>query len=238
MWIRCGRWLCAGVIAALGIGAGPASATPVELIANGGFETGSFAGWTVGNLGSGGCGTNQWAVNGTGAHGCSGFVGSMPVPVDGAFAAYNTFDGPSGALTLSQQIALPGSISIATLSFRDTVRWANYNPPGDLMRSVRVDLYDAANSNLLANLYLQSYGNVDQPWTLHVVDVAAALAPLAGQTVTFRLSNVIPQSFTGAAGFGADSISVLVPEPASALLLMGGLMGLAARDRRRRSRTP
>ena len=207
------------------------TASATEVIANGGFETGSFSDWSIVNLGNGGCGTNAWTVNSTGREGC----GSMTAPTNGTFAAYNTFDGPAGTLQISQQLTLPGSIATATLSFFDTVRMSINRQP----RTFRIDLYDASNTTLLDNLFSQNFQNVSQGWVSHLVDVTSGLLDNAGQTVTLRISNVIPESFTGPAGFGIDNISLdvttsAIPEPGSLALAGVALAGLAASRRKQK----
>lgn len=211
----------------------PASAT--QVVTNGGFETGSLSGWSATNLGNGGCGTNAWAVNSTGTHGCTNNVGNMPAPTNGIFAAYNTFDGPVGALQIAQQFTLPGSIASATLSFFDSVRMNIGGQP----RTFRIDLYDATNTVFLDNLFSQSFQNVNQGWVFNTADVTNDLLDNAGQTVTLRISNIIPQSFTGPAGFGIDNISLevtgaAVPEPGSLVLSGLALAGLALSRRRQK----
>lgn len=209
----------------------------MEVVTNGGFETGSLNGWSVVNLGDGGCGTNAWTVNSIGGHGCSNNVGNMTAPTNGTFAVYNTFDGPAGTLQISQQLTLPKSLASATLSFFDTVRivWPISSP-----RIFSIDLYDATNTTLLYNLYSQSFHNVDQEWVSHIVDVTNGLLDNADQTVTLRVSNFIPENFTGPAGFGIDDISLNitsseVPEPGSLALVGVALAGLAASRRKQKS---
>jgi len=208
-----------------------AQATPIELVTNGGFETGSFAGWSVINTGNGGCGTNAWTVNGTGAHGCTNNVGNMPAPSSGSFAAYNTFDGPASTMSIAQQISI-GNFNTASLSFLNTVRM---NIRG-LARTLSIDIYDITNTNLLANLFSQSYQNINQGWSANLLDVSAQLAGLKGQTATLRVSTIIPQSFTGPAGFGIDDISLTttnVPTPTTLALLGLGLVGLGFSRRKK-----
>lgn len=207
------------------------TASAMEVVTNGGFETGSLSGWSVVNLGNGGCGTNVWSVNSTGTEGC----GTMSRPTNGTFAAYNTFDGPAGTLRISQQLTLPGSLTAATLSFFDTV---SMNISGQ-SRTFRIDLYDATNTTLLDNLFSQTFQNVNQGWVSNVSDVTNRLLDNAGQTVTLRISNVIPQSFTGPGGFGIDNISLnvtsaQVPEPGSLALVGVALAGLAASRRKQK----
>lgn len=212
------------------------SAGAVELVNNGGFETGNFSGWSaVSNGGTSGCGTNLWTVNATGAQGCGG----TPAPTSGTYAAYNTFDGVANQpFLLSQSLALPSSVSGATLSFLETYNMRMFQQ--GTLRTFRVDLYDAANSALLANLFsIQPASNAVIPWTLQSLDVSGAVSALAGQTVTLRFSNIIPQSYTGPAGFGVDNISLdvatAVPEP-GVLALMGlGLAGIGFARRKQQA---
>lgn len=216
---------------------GEGFAATTQLVTNGGFESGNFGAWSVVNLAGNGCGTNQWTVNSTGTHGCTSNIGNMSAPSNGAFAAYNTFDGPAGTLQISQKITLPGSISGATLSFLYTVRM---NIGTAMPRTFRIDLYDATNTILLDNLFSQSFQNVNQGWAFNSMDVTNALLNDAGQTVTLRVSNVIPQNTTGPAGFGIDNISLQVtsvPEPETyALMLTGlGLVGFIARRKQRQT---
>jgi hypothetical protein len=229
---RSGTLICSLILCAF---SNVVHAVPIELVTNGGFETGTFANWTVSNTGNGGCGTNAWGVNSTGAHGCSGNVGSMPTPLAGSFAAYNTFDGPATTSYFISQLINVGSVSSASLSFLDTVRWNSFGG-SDLQRTVSIDLFDAANTTLLSNLFSQSHGNVNQGWLAKGGDVTAQLAAVSNQAVTLRVSTIIPQPFTGPAGFGIDNISLLatpVPEPATLALISLGLAGLGfARQRR------
>lgn len=208
-------------------------AAHAELITNGSFETGNFSGWTtVNNGGTGGCGSNVWVVNSTGVNGCTNNSKTQGVPTAGNFAAFNTFDGDAVNYTLSQTIALPGSISAATLSFMDESIMAY----SGALRSFRVDLFDATNTTLLFNFYLEQPGtNSNTPWTTHSMDVTADLLAYAGQNVTLRFSNIIPQAYSGPAGFGLDNISLVaqVPEPTTLAMLGLGLLGLASVRRRK-----
>ena len=213
--------------------ASTSSAGLIELVSNGGFESGNFAGWSVSNTGSGGCGVNDWTVNSAGTHGCSGLVGVMPAPSGGSFAAYNTFDGPAtNTYYIAQQISVGSNVIGGSLSFLDTVRWS-----GPQVRTLSIDLFDSTNTALVANLFTQGYSAVNQGWSSKNADVTAQLLGSLGQTRTIRVSTIIPISFTGPAGFGIDNISLQartadVPVPATLALLGLGLAGLGWKRRK------
>ena len=209
-----------------------AYAAPIELITNGDFETGTFAGWaTVNNGGTGGCRGNVWEVNTTGHQGCQSNGTSVAAPISGSYGAFNTFDGGAAPYTLTQAITVPGSVLAASLSFLDEFHMAY----SGTLRTFSVDFYGADNTTLLGNVFSQQAAfRANQAWTLNTVDVTTLLSSYAGQTVNLRFTEFVPQAYTGPAGFGIDNISLQasVPEPTTIALLGLGLLGFAASRRK------
>jgi hypothetical protein len=216
-----------------------------ELVTNGGFETGDLSNWTVSGAPTiGGCQIN-WLIGNTGD--VATCIGNAGNPVDGTYAVYNSFDG-GGPLSyqLRQTVVLPaGAMSAATLSWQDTFF---YTPYGPAERLLKVNILNADGSSVIANAYTYAapVGGADPGWLTRTVDLKSILAPLAGQTITLEFEVVIPESFTGPAGMGLDSVSLDVtaaaPSPVAVptltewgLIGLAFVMGLAATVRRRRN---
>lgn len=217
-----------------------AHAAPFSLIANGGFETGTLANWSVNNLGSptGGCPSagRNWNVATSGsATGCT----AVGAPTEGRYAAYVMNDGFAGyTYTLSQTFVVPLHVATASLAWSDS----SVTSYSGQARKFSVDLY--AGNSLLGNLYLfnMPYSDNAPVWDARSVNVTALLASHGGESLTLRFSNIIPTAWTGPAGLGLDNIRLTgetaappaeVPEPASLLLVGLGLMAGALVRRRK-----
>jgi hypothetical protein len=182
-----------------------ASVSDVVPVANGGFETGTFSGWTTFDQ-SGGNGS--WQVySGTGPHGFA--------PPQGTFAAVTTQQS-AGSHILYQDVAIPAGVA-ATLSM--LVYYKNFATafatPATLdyttapNQQYRIDLVkptaplqSVAQGDVLANVFQTHVGD---PLTLAPTLVSFDLTPFAGQTVRLRFAEVDNQGFFNAS---VDAVSI------------------------------
>ena len=216
--------------AMLSMCAAAAIAAPTQLVANGGFETGTLAGWTTTGLGNGSCpsANQEWNVSSSGsATGCSAAAN----PSGSSFAAYVMNDG-TGPLTyrLSQSFGVAAGTTGGAFSFDlSSINGSDSN------RTLTVSLTDTT-TLASAILYSASTLSFDATWQTLSGDISAFLAAAAGDTVLLSFDNFIPITWSGPAGLGVDNVSILanaVPEPASLALVCLALAGLAASRRRK-----
>ena len=236
---------CAVVLAAsLACLALPARAAP---IINGGFEAG-LANWTVVNQpGSDGSFTVQSGttspVNGM----------DVPAPPQGANAAMTDAQG-GGSHVLYQDFTQTSAVGAALLSFDVFVgnRAEAFSVPDPLTldfatpalnQQARVDLllggsdpFSLAAEDLLLNLFATLPGDPLVSGYNHVeVDITALLNANLNRSLRLRFAEVDNVSLFQ---FGVDNVVLAigdtneVPEPASMLLLLGGLAAAALSRRR------
>jgi hypothetical protein len=188
----------------------------VELIVNGNFETGTFAGWTTldqpGGLGS-------WFVDSVGTS--TPFSGMLTLgnPNGGAFYAVTDQSGP-GAHVLIQSFAVPVGATSLTLSFEMFVNdWDAgpiVNPAGLTFTAgpnqhARVDIltagatpFSTAPADIVGNFYLGVDPGVDpHPFTPYSFNVTGMLAP--GTSYQLRFGEVDNQFFLN---HGVDNVSI------------------------------
>ena len=206
--------------------AGTANAMPIELVSNGGFETGTFAGWTNTGTGSGFAFTINDGTQ-------DPFGTAVPIaPISGSFDAFSSQSGP-GLNTLSQMLALPGSFSSLILSWDDRIQnWAGvFSDPN---QEFRVGFFTGGGA-LIGTLFSTNPGDalIQIGPNPRSFDVTGLLTPFAGGVIELRLAQQDNLFFFNAT---VDNVSLLaeVPEPGTLALFAFGLLGLSAMRRRTR----
>ncbi|MFO0957480.1 MAG: PEP-CTERM sorting domain-containing protein [Isosphaeraceae bacterium] len=231
------------LLASLVAAASPARGD-VQLISNGGFETG-LSGWSRSDqLGSEGSFFLQ--------SGSASPVTLLPVPPPpgGTFAAMTDAEG-GGSHVLYQDFLVPTTAVGGVLRFSlyvgnqanafftpGTLDWATPT----LNQQARVDIlaagtdpFSVATPGVLLNVFQTRVGDpLVSGYTNYTVDVSALLAAQAGRTLRLRFAEVDNVSLFQ---FGVDNVSLIaaVPEPSSIVLAGLGLAGVAAVACRRKA---
>jgi autotransporter-associated beta strand protein len=147
----------------------PPAAATTNLIVNGGFETGSFSGWTLENSGPG-----SFVIN-NGTYDPASPDGPLP-PYDGTYSALSDQTGP-GEYAIYQDVTIPAG-SHLTLSWEDMIRnfASSFENPD---QQYRVEIRNTSDQTL-ATLFSTNPGDsLLGSWTARSADLSA----FAGQTV-------------------------------------------------------
>jgi len=229
-------------IAALSMAAFGAHAA-TNLLSNGDFETGTYAGWSV-NTQPGSAGALSVVANNGGTAPVSGFAYAVNATGGNSFSI--TDQGGPGSYALTQSFTL-ASASTVTISFqmfannqaagtfnngRDYTTSPNQNAEVDLLVG-GADAFTNAAADIVSTLYgpgADAAANPN-PWS----SFSSTLALAAG-TYQIRFAETDNQLFFQQ---GVDNVSVTaastVPEPDSMLLMLAGL-GVVATIARRKQR--
>ena len=121
----------------LALMAAPLCGTSINLLANGGFESGNLTGWSTNGSVASGCNTSWRVASGTVAADTTGCL-AVPAPPEGTYAAFNSFNGPAGSLYLLQQtFTMPATVASAILNWSDAFNWS-FGPGQARVFSVQV----------------------------------------------------------------------------------------------------
>lgn len=203
------------------------SASIINLVENGGFETGDLTAWSSSNLGpSGDCGSGlnrtDWNVSTSPTATDCSTPGS---PLSGVYAAYMMNDSgvPDTLFTLSQDIFVPTTTTSGNLS------WSSSNVSNYIgsPRHFSVDLFSSSGT-LLGNVYSLDipFNDPLAEWDNFSFDISSILTGNVGETITLTFSTYIPETWTGPAGFGLDNVSLNAQTSAVSLPGTLGLIGL------------
>lgn len=192
------------------------SISAAELITNGGFETGSFTGWTFQNPSTI---FRPWQVTTSGFGGDDG-AGFNPVPTattvqQGAFNAWNGVTaGANESFVLFQQFTVPAgqSLSIHWLD-KYQMNYTQYcgsasTPCGTAHYYVEIT---NTSGTVLQNLYritTQNNSNTNTGWQNHNINLGNSYA---GQTIRIRFRTLTTLSFRGPGQVEIDNVRVQSP---------------------------
>jgi hypothetical protein len=226
----------------LALASGVAGAAPIQLITNGGFETGTFAGWTVTDLANG---SGSWFIDD--ANGATPFSGLGTVgPAAGSSYAVTDQTGP-GTHVLEQSFFVPLGATSVVVSFDmfrndwdagpivnaaglDHLAGANQHARVDIMTAA-AGAFSTAVLDIVAALVAPGVDAGADPngYTPYLFDITAMVTP--GATYKIRYAEVDNQSFFNQ---GVDNVSIVaqVPEPGTLALLGLAVAGIAFSRRR------
>ena len=217
------------IAALLGASALAAGAQAADLISNGGFETGTFAGWTETDQAGG---SGSWFVIANGGNTPLNSATTPSLGTGGNFIAVTDQRGP-GSHTLSQSfLATAGSTYILTFdSFGDDQSGAGPIGVGTDYNTPRNQHYEVNLIGTGTNLIYT--GNLTPGWASYSFDLSSLITSSGTYSVAF--TEVDNQLFSHQ---GLDNVALNetggVPEPASWAMMLVGFAGIGGMVRSRR----
>jgi hypothetical protein len=169
---------------------------------NGGFESGDFSGWVVGDNGL----SPLWPWSVCSSFSCGWFLNNEPV--EGLFGPVNGFDGSAGyEAFLFQDVEVPaqgGSIALA-----DRIQFDSLGIPSSQPRIYELQLRDV-NDDVLEllhqeEIFLDGQPFTDLGWRQRSFDISVH----AGEIVRLYVRLFVPEEFTGPAQFELDDVRLI-----------------------------
>lgn len=211
----------------------PRPAAASELITNGGFETGSFSGWTVTNVV-----TNiwfNWSVTSANCSACVNQWTNGTSPHSGNFDAWNGWAAGNpvpDAYRLRQDLTIPNNPGeYVRLVFWDRLQWdlqSYTTPTGSTLPQYRiVNVLNPSNNAVIQELdrfTVPAYSRgpmmlgAGQGWNQHIFNLTA----YKGQTIRLEFMCTIAQNTIGPGFCEFDDISVTNFTPTAAEVSVGG----------------
>ena len=195
----------------------------VELITNGGFETGNFTGWTIVNSSGG---WRNWTVSASGAGGDDG-TGYTPVPTttvvqQGTRSAWNGVAGSNNSpYLLYQDITIPAAHSAQmTWNSRFQMNHTQFCSTACGTATYAVEVLTTSNV-LLQTLFTMTAATNTNVNTGYV-NRSANLSAYHGQTIRIRFRAVTTVTFAGPGQLEIDAVSVNALPVLAAEVSVGG----------------
>jgi hypothetical protein len=218
----------------------PNSVKAVELITNGGFETGTLAGWTGAYSGCTDNGSSYGQAN-AGTTFSPGFGGTTS-PFTGTRSLFHgwacgptlatgVYYSPIGGYTIFQDVTVPAGNSITlkfserlftNLAFFGILDWRSQRPS-----QYRVEIRSTSNVVLATPFQVTAPAltTTDIPWTSHTIPLGNTYA---GQTIRLAFVWTIATGLAGPGNVGLDAVSIDALVPSAAGVAVSGRVSNAA----------